>query len=427
MPLPESLMTRYRAARRGLTRRALIIAVVVVVLLALAAGGTAYALLGQTATTVIITPQSSVLSQTYTISAVTSLPDASRQQVAARLVSATTPAQTKTVNASGHLALSATQAKGTLILRNWDTVPKTFPAGTDLSDWSADMVINCGDAPSHIILDATVTVPPAVGTAAGYGVAYAPAHVLQPGPGGNIPGATPSDGSCFYFLWAQGKKCIPGYYSHCWTIEPASSFTGGQDAYNGPVVQQSDIDTTVNSLTSAHQPNAQRVLQQRLQPNEQLVGAPQCTPQVSANHQAGDQAAQVQVTVAFTCTGEVYDHTGAMEMAAGFLSQQAAANPGGAYRLAGTIKTTVTNAALGSQKIITLTIAARGVWVYQFTAAQQQQLAALLAGKSAQEAARLAFAQPGVASVTIHLPTGQHALPADSRQITIVLQTPSSA
>lgn len=187
------------------------------------------------------------------------------------------------------------------------------------------------------------------------------------------------------------------------------------------MVQQSDINTAAGSLISAYRPNPQQVLQRTIRSNERLAGTPQCAPQASANHQAGDQAAQVKVTLSFTCTGEVYDEAGALEMAAGLLSQQAAANPGGAYTLMGKIKTTLTNAVMDSQGTLTVTVSARGIWVYQFTQAQQQ-LATLLGGKSERDAAQLAAAQPGVASVTIHLPANQPTLPTDPRQIHIIVQ-----
>lgn len=163
MPLEASHPDRYRVLRRVGKRRLVMLAAAVLLLLALGAAGAAYALSGRDSTTVTITPTSRTVSNTYTISAVTSLPDASRQQVAARLVSATTPAQTRTVKASGRLSLAATQARGMLTLHNWSAAPRTFTAGTVFPDLSEDLVVNCGSAPSDIVLDATITVPAAGG------------------------------------------------------------------------------------------------------------------------------------------------------------------------------------------------------------------------------------------------------------------------
>jgi hypothetical protein len=414
--------------RREGKRRVIVIAAAVLLILALAAGGTAYALFGLAATTVTITSTSRDMSNAYTLSAVTGTPDASRQQVGARLVSVTTPAQTKTVQASGHLSVSATQAKGMLMLRNWDTAPKTFEAGTDLPDWSSDEVVNCGDAPSDIVLDATVTVPAAAGSPTDYGVAYAPGHVLQPGASGNIPSGTGYKG-CVYFLWVRGS-CPQGWIHHCWSISPATDFTGGQDAYNGPIVQQSDINTAANSLISANRPDPQQVLQARMQPNERLTGTPQCTPNVTSTPKAGGKAAQVKVSVTFACTGEMYDHAGALDMAASLLEQQAAADPGGGYALVGKIKTTVIHAAIidSKQGTVSITIIAEGVWAYQLSQAQQRVLASLIAGKSEREATSLLEQQVGVAAAMIQVfGAAGSMLPTDPQKIKIVVQLPPGA
>ncbi len=428
MAQTESHAAHARLLRRLGKRHLLLITLLAVILVALVAGGALYALFGQTAT-VTITPSSTTVSASYTLSAVTSQPDASQQQVAARLVSAATPAQTRTVTASGHLSRTATQAKGTLVLRNWDQhAPITYKAGTVFPNLNGDRVVNCPTTVgTEMVLDATVTLPAArdVDSILTPAVAYAPGHVLQPGAAGNIPttnGKNTPDG-CYYYLWTN-DFCTPGWLGYCHTVEQAGAFTGGQNAYNGPIVQQSDITSAANSLISAQHPDAQQVLQEHIQTNEQLAGTPTCAPQTSANHRAGDEAALVTVAVSFTCTGEVYDHAGALEMAAGLLSQQAAAYPGGAYALTGKITAAVVSASSSATQpgTLTLIVSASGVWVYHFSDAQQQQLAALLAGKNEQTAIRLAFAQPGVVGVTIHLPTNQQTLPADSRQISIVVQ-----
>jgi hypothetical protein len=397
----------------------------VVLALALIVGGTFYTLFALASTTVTIIPTSRNVSNTYTFTAAPGTPDASRQQVGARLVSATTPAQKKTTNASGHLSLQATQARGMLVLRNWDKVPKTFVAGTVLPDWSADEVINCGDAVSNMVIDATVTVPTARGGASNYGTAYAPAHVLEPGVLGNIP-ATIGPNSCWYYIWAKGS-CPSGWFGRaCWTITTASNFTGGQDAYDGPAVQRSDIDDAANTLIE-RQPNPQQVLQPKLKANERLIGTPQCSPRVTADHQAGDHADQVTVHVTFACNGEVYDYNGALAMAAEVLTQQAAVNPGEEYALAGTIKATVTAATLDSQGTATLTVRARGVWAYQFSEAQKQALARLIAGKSVPAAQQLLARQQGVVQVSFHVPFGGQTLPSDLSRITIAVQAPPGA
>jgi hypothetical protein len=191
------------------------------------------------------------------------------------------------------------------------------------------------------------------------------------------------------------------------------------------VVKQSDIDGAENSLISANQPDPQQILQAQMQQGEQLVGTPQCTPKKSANHKAGDKAPAVTVSVSFLCTGEVYDHDGAAQMAASLLIQQAATDLGEEYTLMGTIKTAITAVPADELGTVTLTVNAEGVWTHQFSGAQLQALARVIAGKRAQDAQRILTSQPGVSQAAIKLSGGfGQTLPSDPARIRIVLQEP---
>ena len=79
-------------------------------------------------------------------------------------------------------------------------------------------------------------------------------------------------------------------------------FTGGKDATTYPVVQQSDIDNAASSLKTSTRQSASTDIQNQLSPGEHLVASPQCSSDVSSDHKAGNQAAQVTVTVQTTCT-----------------------------------------------------------------------------------------------------------------------------
>jgi VCBS repeat-containing protein len=204
----------------------------------------------------------------------------------------------------------------------------------------------------------------------------------------------------------------------------SSPFTGGTDPQTYPVVTQSDIDNAAKSLIQANQPDPQHVLLGQLRAGEQLVdGTPQCTPQKSANQHAGDAVSQVTVTVTFTCTGEAYDHAGALALAANLLMDQAASNPGSSYALVGQIKTALVNAVLDTQGGVQVVMQAEGIWAYQFSTSQKQALSRLIAGKSQQEAMRLEAAQTGVAQARIQIQgrNGQ-APPTDPQQIRLVIE-----
>jgi serine/threonine protein kinase len=370
----------------------------------------------------IITPASQTVSNTFTISAVTGTPNA--QQVQAHQLSATTGPYSQTVNATGQGTVPGTgsQATGEVFIVDMDTVNSyTFSAGTVYAqgyypNGSGGPCNNPGPDPRnlsiHMVLDATVTLQP-------NGSERISAHILEVGTVGNIPQVFPNGCLGFSTFGPSGPTCDPT--GGCWSLANDRTFTGGQDPQTYTAVAQSDIDNTANALEAANQPNAQQVLAGQVQPNERLVGA-QCTPHVTSDHNAGDQATTVTVTVTFTCTGEVYDHDGALALAAMLLKNQAANNPGAGYALVGQIQTNLTNATPGGGGTVTLTVSADGVWAYQISVAQQQAMAQLIAGTTIQEAQQLLTSQTGVAQATVQVGGGNgQTLPLDPSKIRIVV------
>jgi VCBS repeat-containing protein len=410
-----------------------LVVIAAVVALMLIGGGVGYAFyagvlpFGKTAAassaTVTITPAKSDLKNTFDISAVTGTPDASQNQVGARVVSATTQPVSQTVNATGQKTTPGTHASGTLIIYNFDTLNTlSLSAGYTYQNYDG-----CTPSSLVVVLDANVNLP--VAPSGSYVSTTAPGHVQQVGSVGNFTYAafhsnalsstsptTPLSG-CSTFGYTYGN-CGGG---PCWGVFSYGAFTGGTDPQTVTVVSQSDINSAANSLIQANQPNAQQVVQGQLQSNERLIGTPQCTPQTSADHNAGDAASTVTVTVTFTCTGEAYDYDGALALGAQLLKNQAASDPGPGYAVVGSVTTTLASATLGSGGTVDIVVNAEGVWAYQFSSSQKQALAKLIAGKSKQDAMNLLAAQTGVAQVTIQLPGNGQNLPADPSQIMIVI------
>jgi VCBS repeat-containing protein len=405
-------------AGKGGSRRWALVAAAGLLVLALFGGGTVYglpllmhagstapssqtAVLAATGATVTITPARSDLKNAFPITGVTGAPEASKSQVQARQLSVTTSAQSKTVNATGSQTISGIQSTGTLSLDiAYIAVNGSYiiAAGTTFIGASG----------------VTVATNSAVDLNTGATTIMVPSHAVNPGANGNIP------------TLDINVSVQQGCLSVCavkYTVKNPTAFTGGKDASTSSVVQQSDIDNASNNLIQANQPNAEQVLQGRLQQGEQLIGTPQCSPNVSADHQAGDQASQVTVTVSFTCTGEAYDQAGALVLAQQLLTSQAATTPGAGYALAGQIKTALVSASPDNQGGVAIVVQAEGIWVYQFSDSQKQALASLIAGKSQQEAMSLLTTQTGVAEVRIQIQggTGQ-ALPTDAQKITVVIQ-----
>jgi VCBS repeat-containing protein len=152
---------------------------------------------------------------------------------------------------------------------------------------------------------------------------------------------------------------------------------------------------------------------------EEFVAPPRCTNKLSSDHNAGDKASSVKVTVVATCTGEVYDRQGAEKVAADLLKQEEVQNFSASYALVGTIatvvvKVTVVNADKGT---VSLQVKARGLWVYQFDATQKQRLTKLIVGKTAQDAIKVLKKQDGVSKIQISGDVGT--LPTDPTKIII--------
>jgi len=402
-----------KGKRKGGWYRWVLLIASCVVLLALIGGAAAYELprllngssVSSTlaiSATVTITPAKSDLSNMFNLTAVPgTTPDASKQQVAARMISVTTQANSTTVQATGQGTTPGTHATGTLkITNNTGAVIGGVTTGTTFT----------GTSGITVIADASTTNPFYPGTSQSL-----PAHASTVGSSGNIPA-----------LDINVMLTMQCHAGGCPQVTNPAAFTGGMDPSSYAVVQQSDINNAANSLISANQPNPQQVIQGQLQSNEQQVGTPQCTPNTSANHAAGDVANTVTVTVTFTCTGEAYDHAGALMLAAQLLMNQAASNPGAGYALVGQIKTNLVSAAADSQGAVAIVVGAEGIWVFQFSASQQQALASLIAGKRKQDAMSLLLAQPGVALASIRIAGGNgQMLPASAKAITITIQAVS--
>lgn len=349
--------------------------------------------------TVTLTPASKDLKNTYTIFAVTGNPDRSLRQVQARQLTSTTPAQSKTATATGIGHTPGVQATGTITFYNGASVDQLVSAGAIFTLASGVQVVT----------DQTVDVPPA--SPPSFGIARALAHAASVGTSGNIDALT------------INQPCCSSRSIFAKNLTP---FFGGQDPRTFAFVRQSDIDGVVNPLKMTLMPAAQQSLQAQVQSGERFLKTPQCTPNVSSDHTAGDQASSVTVTVKVTCSGEVYDLQGMQTIAANLLKQQAATDPGPGYALAGNLVTGITQITLTNPNkgTLELFVTAEGIWVYQFSDAQKAMLAKLIAGKSKQAAQTLLLQQMGVARVDIQLSGGDgKTLPTDATQITLDVLT----
>ncbi len=322
---------------------------------------------------VMLTPASQHLTKAYSINAVPGTPDTSQHQIQARVLSFTTQALAKTVEATGQGHQNATVAKGQLTY-SAVTGTETIPSGARTTSRSGVTVFQLRSA--SIAPNTTTTVD---------------AEAVIPGAAGNIP--------AYGINGRYSNAANPGISFY---IQNTHAFTGGQDAYDYTYVQQNNIDAAGGSLVSQLTPAAQTAVQKQVHANEQFAGSPECTPTIKANHNANDRATAVTVTVSVTCKGEVYDAQAAHAMAADLLRRDAASQPGAHYALVGDM-------VIGTPQVLSthangtgiLYVSAEGMWVYQFSEAQKQQLAQLITWKPLADAQALLLKQEGVGKVSI--------------------------
>src|SRR6266568_7794217 len=322
--------------------------------------------------TVTITPDSKDESNIYQIIGVTSKPNPNMREVSARIISATSPAQSKMVQSTG--SIPGTRASGTLAFTNTSGSSKTFSS-----------VILTSSSGVQVTFNGPITVPllPPTVNVTGFAV--------NVGSAGNI-GALQINGSC----------CASGI-----TVRNYA-FSGGQNPQPNSVVQQSDINGAASALTAALTPGTQAALKKQVRPNEQVVPTTlKCTSAVSANHAAGDHAPNVTVIVSVTCKEEVYDQAASLTMAANLLAKQASASLGPNYALTGSIVANVTRVTVVDTKgTLSILVRAEGVWVYLFSDTVLQGFANHIANMDNQLAINYLMGQPGVKAVKIDNPNG---------------------
>lgn len=385
-------------------KRVLSVSTAFILLLVLLGGGVLYAAsrLDRAATTIFstglltasvnITPSHVRLDQTYAISAVTGSPVVSQQQVSARALLSSSAQQSRTFPATGQGTTPATQAHGAVTFTSNASHPISISPNTKI------------DAGSGLIAypDTSFVLSP-------HSSVTQSAYISTTGPDGNIPAGTINDRCC------SGR--VTAYNS--------SAFTGGANATTYTAVAQSDFNNAfaaVNQMQAAEISGAQASISSQIRTNEKLAGSIQCSPLASYDHHIGDHASSITGSVSVTCSAEVYDQQGATAMAAHLLQSKAISNPHAPLALSDPITTVVKQVQVQSDGIIALQVEVSSSAAFQFNNSQKQALAALLAGKSKQQALSILQKQTGISSATITLSNSNaNSLPTTTTAITIVV------
>jgi hypothetical protein len=289
-----------------------------------------------------------------------------------RLFNPTTVSQTATFPTTGRGHQDAKVAQGTLTFYNGLLMPQTIAAGTLLTGSSGVQIVTTEDA---AILPGN---PPT------YGQATVSAHALHPGTRGNIPPGDIHQACCANAVLA--KNTTP--------------FHGGQDERNFQTVTKQDISTGAAPLKPVVAQSMQAALQTHMQQSEEIFRFP-CAPTVRADHHVGEEAAQVTVTVAETCSAVAYDKAALQAKATELVSHQARQKLGTGYSLLGNVQVTVNQAEV-SHALPTLVFSCQGTWVYALDTTSQEHIKTIIAGKTKQEALHLLASLPGIERVSMN-------------------------
>src|SRR5438876_4911376 len=297
--------------------------------------------------TVTLTPMSKALRNTSVIDVVARALNSTQQDAQTGIPSGP-PAQ-------------GTHATGMLTFWNYTPSWVTIAARTQLTNAAGQQVVT----------DKDLRVPPDPIIP---GIASVSAHALKVGKSGNIDAMSINKVCCFAGI----------------SVTNAAAYHGGRDAQKFPVVRQSDLDTVVNTLKTSLTQKALAAMRLQLKTDESLVNAePQCKTKITSTPGVGASVATFTVTVALTCTDSAYNPQAAVQQAVALLKQQAAQQLDPGFVLVGTIVSTIEKNVPGSHNHITVLVAVRGEWKYQFTTSQKQQMAQSITRKTVNAAKTL--------------------------------------
>ena len=288
-----------------------------------------------------------------------------------RTLAPLTLSQSTTIATTGRGHQDPIQAQGSITFYNGLFTSQTVSAGTILTGTSGEQIVTDQDA---LIPAAN---PPT------WGIATVSAHAVHAGSSGNMAAYDINQQCC-----ATAIKAVN-----------TASFSGGQDERNFQFVTKTDVANAATPLEAALIQSVTAALQTQLKDNEQLETLP-CAPQVSADHNINEEAAQVKVTATLTCSAVAYKQNSLQQQATQLLTTQAFKRLGPDYSLFGMIQVTVTHA-IPTHATPTLVLSLTGTWTYALSNAAQQHIKDLVKGKTYQEALHILLSLPGIEKASL--------------------------
>lgn len=397
---PPSPVRSVLSSRRGRIALRVVGALLALVLLFFG-GNWLYSVLPAMSATVTIVPIRQTVQQNYNFT-LGQTNDFTEHQIASRVIKYTTSTQSERVKSSeAHGHIDATQAHGTLVFSS---------VSRDVSN--VLLSINLGNG---LILDVDD-----YGVISSQHATTVSAHVEEVGSAGNLPADFVDN--TYNFVPTIGN---PAPFT-AFVSNPAP-FTGGMDTYDGPIVQQQDIEQGQSDLTAKLQQEAQQKITVQLQPGEALLtlssgGTVDCTTLgVQADHQDGDPAAAVTVTEHMVCQAAAYDAPATLNWVQNDLQQQVQKTIGADFRRVGDLQVTTSISLLLGTPPGYFQYFAQGVWVLQLDAGGQQAVARGIEGLSQVQARAILLRtfHSKTKSLVLSILWGQH-LPIDINGIKII-------
>jgi len=341
--------------------------------------------------TVTIIPASSSLSTTMQVSLSTGSHSAPGS-LSGRALPMLSLTESLTVPTTGVGHQQAEPGQGMVTFYNAAPSVQTIPAGTLLTDKDG----------IEVVTDTEAVIP--AGTLATNGQVSVAAHTVNTGPSGNIA-AQDLYGAC----------CREDVF-----VQNSAAFTSGQNARTYPMVTVQDVAKVEGILHPQLIASMKAAFLTDLAGGESLVTPFACREDVEGSAGIGQEATSLTLMLTDTCTGVAYSTAELATLVTQQLMTQAHHRFGQDYALLGTITPTILNAIPTSGKANTqrVTVKGTGIWAYQFSEEQIEQIARAVAGKSAAQATSILLHTPGVSQLELGT-TGT--LPADPARIHVLI------
>jgi hypothetical protein len=333
--------------------------------------------------TITIVPTSKQITTTSTLTVVAGQPPTA-EQLAGRALPAVTMSQQQTVPTTGKAHQDARAAHGFITFYNAATYSQVIPAGTMVIGADGIQIVTEQDA-----LIAAASYPT-------FGQSTVVAHAVVTGPAGNIAGGD--------------------IYGPCCRLNVSAvngPFSGGTLARDYQTVTAQDISTVATSLKTSLNQSVQAALQTQVHTDETLITPFPCQQSVKPDHLLGEEARQVQITVSETCRGMTYSTHAYQSRLMQIINQHA----GDGYLPLGEVQSSIIQATVQDAHHTQLHVSMAQDYAYQVSPQQQQDIKALIAGKSKAQAISTLLHVPGIQSVSVSSAT----IPTETQHIRVIV------